>query len=54
MGYVSEVKRPVRVDLRSIVPVYKRILSERCIKEPIILDRETMVVLKGGVKPSRL
>jgi len=44
---VSEVKQPVNVDLRATIPVYSRMLSEGVLKEPIVVERATMVVLRG-------
>ncbi len=44
---VSEVKQPVNVDLRAVISTYSRMLSEGVLKEPIVVERTTMVVLKG-------
>jgi cysteine synthase/O-phosphoserine sulfhydrylase/cystathionine beta-synthase len=44
---VSEVKQPVNVDLRAVIPTYSRMLSEGVLKEPIVVERATMVVLRG-------
>ncbi len=44
---ISEVKQPVNVDLKEILAVYRRILNEKSVKELIVVEKTTMVVLKG-------
>jgi len=44
---INEVKQPVNVDLKIVIPTYSRILSEKCVREPIVVEKSTMVVLKG-------
>ncbi|MEM2850058.1 MAG: hypothetical protein QXI36_07275, partial [Candidatus Bathyarchaeia archaeon] len=44
---INEVKQPVNVDLKIVIPTYSRILCEKCVREPIVVEKSTMVVLKG-------
>ena len=44
---ISEVKQPVNVDLRDVIPTYSKMLSEGIVREPIVIEKTTMVVLRG-------
>lgn len=44
---INEVKQPVNVNLKMVIPIYSQIVSEKCVKTPIIVEKSTMVVLKG-------
>jgi cysteine synthase/O-phosphoserine sulfhydrylase/cystathionine beta-synthase len=44
---ISEVKQPVKADLKSVIPVYSKILNEGVVREPIVVEETTNVALKG-------
>ncbi|MEM2756221.1 MAG: pyridoxal-phosphate dependent enzyme [Candidatus Bathyarchaeia archaeon] len=44
---INEVKQPVNVDLRAVIPVYRRVLNEKSVREPVVVEKTTMVVLRG-------
>ncbi|KYH36442.1 MAG: pyridoxal-5'-phosphate-dependent protein subunit beta [Candidatus Bathyarchaeota archaeon B24] len=44
---ITEIRQPVKVDIRDVIPVYRRVVRSGLIEKPIIVDRESMVALKG-------
>ena len=44
---ITEIRQPVKVDIRDVIPVYRKVVRSGLIEKPIIVDRESMVALKG-------
>jgi cysteine synthase/O-phosphoserine sulfhydrylase/cystathionine beta-synthase len=45
---IDKLKQPVKVDLRNVILTkYSQLLREGVLREPIVIDRDTMVVLRG-------
>jgi len=44
---ITEIRQPVKVDIRDVIPVYRSVVRSGLIEKPIIVDRESMVALKG-------
>ena len=44
---ITKIRQPVRVDIRDVIPVYRKVVRRGLVGKPIIVDRESMVALKG-------
>jgi len=44
---ITKIRQPVKVDIRDVIPVYRKVVRSGLIEKPIIVDRESMVALKG-------
>ena len=44
---IDEIRQPIEVDIRQVLPVYSEILRKWVVENPIIIDRESRIILSG-------